>query len=42
MNEAESAKGSFVKQRRAGMIAIAAAMPVALSLWLALPISCRL
>jgi len=36
MNEAESAKGSFVKQRRAGMIAIAAAMPVALSLWLAI------
>ena len=36
MNEAESAKGSFVKQRRTGMIAIAAAMPVALSLWLAI------
>ena len=35
MNEAESAKGGFIRQRRTDMIEIAAAMPVALSLWLA-------
>jgi hypothetical protein len=36
MNEADAAKGGFIRQRRTGMIAIAAAMPVALSLWLAI------
>jgi hypothetical protein len=36
MNEdAGSEKGSFIRKRRSGMIAIAAAMPVALLLWLA-------
>lgn len=35
MNDAEAeTKDSFVKQRRAGMIAIATAMPIALLLWL--------
>ena len=36
MNDAESGKGGFICQRRAGMTAIAAAMPVALLLWLAI------
>ena len=36
MNDAESEKGGFIRERRAGMIAIAAAMPVALLLWLAI------
>ena len=36
MNDAESGKGGFIRQRRAGMTAIAAAMPVALLLWLAI------
>jgi uncharacterized MAPEG superfamily protein len=31
---AESEKGNFIRKRRSGMIAIAAAMPVALLLWL--------
>jgi hypothetical protein len=35
MNE-ESGTGGFIRERRAGMIAIAAAMPVALLLWLAI------
>jgi uncharacterized MAPEG superfamily protein len=35
MNNPESEKGGFRRQRRAGMTAIAAAMPVALLLWLA-------
>jgi hypothetical protein len=34
MNDAESKKGGFIGERRAGMTAIAAAMPVALLLWL--------
>jgi hypothetical protein len=36
MNDAESEKVGFIRQRRAGMAAIAAAMPVALLLWLAI------
>jgi hypothetical protein len=36
MNDAESEQGGFIRERRAGMIAIAAAMPVALLLWLAI------
>jgi hypothetical protein len=36
MNDAESGKGGFIRQRRAGMTAIATAMPVALLLWLAI------
>jgi hypothetical protein len=36
MNDAESEKVGFICQRRAGMTAIAAAMPVALLLWLAI------
>jgi hypothetical protein len=36
MDEKESEKGAFIPQRRAGMTAIAAAMPVALLLWLAI------
>ena len=36
MNDADSEKGRFIRERRAGMIAIAAAMPVALLLWLAI------
>ena len=36
MNEAEPKAGDFIRQRRTGMIAIAAAMPVALLLWLAI------
>jgi hypothetical protein len=35
MNDAESENGGFIRQRRAGMAAIAAAMPVAFLLWLA-------
>jgi hypothetical protein len=35
-DDAESEKGGFLRQRRAGMTAIAAAMPVALVLWLAI------
>jgi MAPEG family len=35
MKDAESGKGGFIRQRRAGMVAIAAAIPVALLLWLA-------
>jgi hypothetical protein len=35
MNE-ESGTGGFIRERRAGMIAIAAVMPVALLLWLAI------
>jgi MAPEG family len=35
MNETGSEKGGFIRQRRAGMTAIAAAMPVALLVWLA-------
>src|SRR5271156_4519449 len=36
MNNAEHGKGGFKRQRRAGMIAIAAALPVMLLLWLAI------
>jgi hypothetical protein len=36
MNDADSEKGGFLRKRRAGMTAIAAAMPVALLLWLAI------
>ena len=36
MNDAESKKGGFIRERRAGMTAIAAAMPVALLIWLAI------
>jgi hypothetical protein len=36
MANTEAEKSSFVYQRRAGMLAIAAAMPVALLLWLAI------
>jgi hypothetical protein len=36
MNDAQSEKGDFIRRRRAGMTAIAAAMPVALLLWLAI------
>ena len=36
MNDANSTKGGFIRKRRAGMTAIAAAMPVALLLWLAI------
>lgn len=36
MNDAASEKGGFLRERRTGMIAIAAAMPVALLLWLAI------
>jgi hypothetical protein len=36
MNEVETKEGDFIRQRRTGMIAIAAAMPVALLLWLAI------
>jgi hypothetical protein len=36
MNDAEFEKTRFMRQRRAGMIAIAAAMPVTLLLWLAI------
>jgi hypothetical protein len=36
MNDPKFEKGSFLSQRRAGMAAIAAAMPVALLLWLAI------
>jgi len=36
MNDAEMARAGFIRQRRAGMAAIAAAMPVALLLWLAI------
>lgn len=36
MNDAESEKVGFIRQRRAGMAAIAAAMPLALLLWLAI------
>jgi hypothetical protein len=36
MNDSESEKVGFIYQRRAGMTAIAAAMPVALLLWLAI------
>ncbi len=36
MNDAESEKVEFRRQRRAGMIAIALAAPVALALWLAI------
>ncbi len=36
MDDAESEKGGFKRQRRAGVIAIAAAMPVAVLLWLAI------
>jgi hypothetical protein len=36
MNDAESEKGGFIRERRAGMTAIAAATPVALLLWLAI------
>jgi hypothetical protein len=36
MKDAASGKGGFIRQRQAGMIAIAAAMPVALLLWLAI------
>ena len=33
MNDADSKKGGFIRKRRAGMTAIAGAMPVALLLW---------
>ena len=36
MDDTESEKGGFIRQRRAGVTAIAAAMPVALLLWLAI------
>jgi hypothetical protein len=36
MNDADSARAGYIRQRRAGMAAIAAAMPVALLLWLAI------
>jgi hypothetical protein len=36
MNDAASGSGSFIRQRRAGMAAIAASLPVALLLWLAI------
>jgi hypothetical protein len=36
MDDAESEKRGFIRRRRAGMTAIAAAMPVALLLWLAI------
>jgi hypothetical protein len=36
MNDAASEQSRFLRERRAGMIAIAAAMPVALLLWLAI------
>jgi hypothetical protein len=36
MNDADSDKGGFIRKRRVGMTAIAAAMPVALLLWLAI------
>ena len=36
MNDTESEGGGFMRQRRAGMIAIAAAIPVALLVWLAI------
>ena len=36
MNDAESEKVGFIRKRHAGMIAIAAAMPVTLLLWLAI------
>jgi hypothetical protein len=36
MNDAESENRGFIGQRRAGMIAIAAATPIALLLWLAI------
>jgi hypothetical protein len=36
MDDAESEKRGFIRRRRVGMIAIAAAMPVALLLWLAI------
>jgi MAPEG family len=36
MNDAESENGGFIRRRRVGMIAIVAAMPVALLLWLAI------
>jgi hypothetical protein len=36
MDDAESETGKFIRQRRAGVIAIAVAMPVALLLWLAI------
>ena len=36
MNEAGLEKGGFLRERRSGMSAIAAAMPLALLLWLAI------
>jgi MAPEG family len=36
MNDADSEKSGFILERRAGMTAIAAAMPVALLIWLAI------
>ena len=36
MTEIEARKGDFIRQRRAGIIAIATAAPVALLLWLAI------
>src|SRR5689334_5418307 len=36
MNDAEREKTSFIRERRAGIIAIAVAMPIALLLWLAI------
>src|SRR6516164_6652680 len=36
MNDAEMARAGFIRQRRAGLAAITAAMPVALLLWLAI------
>ena len=36
MNDADSKEAGFIRERRAGMTAIAAAMPVALLLWLAI------
>ncbi len=36
MNDANSEKGGFIRERRAGMTAIAAVMPVAVLLWLAI------
>src|SRR5260370_30323247 len=36
MNDAEPKKCGFIRERRAGMTAIAVAMPVALLLWLAI------
>jgi hypothetical protein len=36
MNNAEHETGGFTRQRRAGMVAIAAALPVVLPLWLAI------